>query len=175
MRLSRGAIRHSLLRPFAHGRVSGGGFFTFLLVEVGGGEGHGCAPMFCVQRGSVPTLEPRPVAVPRLLALPPARLRAPQSVPARSPISVGQYRVQRVGRSSLLVTELRPQSLAYLCAGRHPWPGYQTTCLSEPGGWLSGSDRPLRWPTVRFSGRLSDPTRLRSAPPSARGIGGARG
>jgi hypothetical protein len=25
--------------------------------------------------------------------------------------------------------------------------------LAEPGGWLSGSDRPLRWPTVEVLGR----------------------
>jgi hypothetical protein len=37
-----------------------------------------------------------------------------------------------------------------LCAGRHPWPVIHTY-LSEPGGWLSGSDRPLRWPTGKSS------------------------
>jgi hypothetical protein len=42
-------------------------------------------------------------------------------------------------------------------------------CLAEPGGWLSGSGRPLRWPTGKSSAGHLSPTWPRPASPSAGG------
>jgi hypothetical protein len=77
-------------------------------------------------------------SLPETMRQPATRRRPPAGKP---PTTAADYSALcQVGRQQ------PPYQILGGCAGRHPWP-VNDFCLSEPGGWVSGSDRPLRWPT----------------------------
>src|SRR4029077_11578947 len=70
--------------------------------------------------------------------------------------------------SSLVIFRETSSPLAYLCAGRHPWPGY-LTCLSEPeDDFLGATDPCAGRPMNPRSGSSDECRKFSQRPPTAR-------